>query len=420
MSKKFTDFLKLSAGEKVRNRGLGGGLYGGVEPLHKGGGKFLYWRTSKNYERIGTIKGGMSEKKARRKVEEFVSLVEQGKDPKTAKSKKSTNTRTFKDAADRWFNSINNTNLLSETTIRNYKHQLYNQALPFIGGSRLLKDLEWKDETEGREIIMNMVTHFRKGRTGEQARKILGVCRQIFDYAIDLGWMSQNSNPAKLPRKWKQEQSHQPTITWEEVPKLIQDINLNFCDGTYEVQSAVKFMLMSFLRASAVVCLKWEWIKEVDGIKCFVIPPETKGLKKERFKVRKGEVDPHYLPITEEMQVLLDDIKVKTGHSEYVFLSPRGKKYPHVCPDAPNKHIRKLGYQGKLTAHGWRSVALTAGQDVFNYSHDLIQRQMGHEIGDKVRKAYDRSKQLSQRLEFLSTWCNSLAEMGLCQGWVFE
>ena len=413
MSKKFTDFLKLSAGEKVRNRGLGGGLYGGVEPLHKGGGKFLYWRTSKNYERIGTIKGGMSEKKARRKVEEFVSLVEQGKDPKTAKSKKSTNTRTFKDAADRWFNSINNTNLLSETTIRNYKHQLYNQALPFIGGSRLLKDLEWKDETEGREIIMNMVTHFRKGRTGEQARKILGVCRQIFDYAIDLGWMSQNSNPAKLPRKWKQEQSHQPTITWEEVPKLIQDINLNFCDGTYEVQSAVKFMLMSFLRASAVVCLKWEWIKEVDGIKCFVIPPETKGLKKERFKVRKGEVDPHYLPITEEMQVLLDDIKVKTGHSEYVFLSPRGKKYPHVCPDAPNKHIRKLGYKGKLTAHGWRSVALTAGQDVFNYSHDLIQRQMGHEIGDKVRKAYDRSKQLSQRFEFLSTWCNSLASMGL-------
>ena len=113
------------------------------------------------------------------------------------------------------------------------------------------------------------------------------------------------------------------------------------------------------------------------------------------------------------MQVLLDDIKVKTGHSEYVFLSSRGKKYPHVCPDAPNKHLRELGYKDKLTAHGWRSVALTAGQDVFNFSHDLIQRQMGHEIGDKVRKAYDRSKQLSKRLEFLNAWCNSLADMGL-------
>ena len=413
MSKKFTDFLKRTPSVKVQKYGLGGGLYGGIEPEHKGGGKFLFWRNSKYTIRIGTIKGDMSEKKARRKVEEFKYLVEQGKNPKTFNSKKSTKTRTFKDAADRWFANVNNKNVLSETTISNYKKQLYNQALPFIGGSTLLKDLEWKDETEGREIIMNMITHFRKGRTGEQARKILGVCRQVFDYAIDLGWMSQNSNPAQLPSKWKQEQSHQPTITWEEVPKLIQDINLNFCDGTYEVITTVRFLLMSFLRASTVVCLKWEWIKEVDGINCFVIPPDTRGLKKGRFKVRKGEVEPHYLPITEEMQVLLNDIKVKTGHSEYVFLSPRGRKYPHVCPDAPNKHLRELGYKDKLTAHGWRSVALTAGQDVFNFSHDLIQRQMGHEIGDKVRKAYDRSKQLSERLEFLNVWCNSLADMGL-------
>jgi len=413
MSKKFTNFLKRTPSVKVQKYGLGGGLYGGIEPEHKGGGKFLFWRNSKYTIRIGTIKGDMSEKKARRKVEEFKYLVEQGKNPKTFNSKKSTKTRTFKDAADRWFANVNNKNVLSETTISNYKKQLYNQALPFIGASTLLKDLEWKDETEGREIIMNMITHFRKGRTGEQARKILGVCRQVFDYAIDLGWMSQNSNPAQLPSKWKQEQSHQPTITWEEVPKLIQDINLNFCDGTDEVITTVRFLLMSFLRASTVVCLKWEWIKEVDGINCFVIPPDTRGLKKGRFKVRKGEVEPHYLPITEEMQVLLNDIKVKTGHSEYVFLSPRGRKYPHVCPDAPNKHLRELGYKDKLTAHGWRSVALTAGQDVFNFSHDLIQRQMGHEIGDKVRKAYDRSKQLSERLEFLNVWCNSLADMGL-------
>ena len=55
----------------------------------------------------------------------------------------------------------------------------------------------------------------------------------------------------------------------------------------------------------------------------------------------------------------------------------------------------------------------TAGQDVFNFSHDIIQRQMGHEIGDKVRKAYDRSKCLEKRLDFLNTWCDSLADMGL-------
>tara|TARA_S200000501_G_scaffold58634_1_gene49024 strand:- start:362 stop:1606 length:1245 start_codon:yes stop_codon:yes gene_type:complete len=414
MTLSYTEFLKRTPSVKIQKYGLGQGLYGGIEPEHKGGGKFLYWRNSRYEKRIGTIKGGVSEKKARRKVAEYQNLVSQGKNPITFSKKTPVYTKTFKDAADRWFNSINNSNHLAEITIQNYKKQLYNQALPFIGANTLLSDLAWTDETtKGREIIMDMVTRFRKGRTGEQARKILGVCRQVFNYAIDLGWMSKRSNPCQLPENWKQVKGHNPTITWEEVPKLIEDINLNECEGTYEVQTAVRFMLMSFLRASTVVSLKWSWIKDVDGINCFVIPPDTAGMKKQRLKVRNGEIEPHYLPITEEMQVLLDDIKVKTGHSQYVFLSSRGKKYPHICPDAPNKHLRELGYKDKLTAHGWRSVALTAGQDVFNFPHDIIQRQMGHEIGDKVRKAYDRSKCLEKRLKFLNAWCDSLSNMGL-------
>ena len=413
MTLSFKEFVCSATPKKKRQKfGLGQGLYGGIEPLHKGGGKFLFWRNSRYEKRIGIL-SKFTEKKARRKVAEFQSLVDQGLNPNSITKKKSKDTKTFKDAADDWFNYINNEKHLTPITIFNYKKQLYNQALPFIGGTTLLRDLQWRDDTEGREIVMNMIKHFKKGRTGEQARKILGVCRQVFDYAIDLGWMSHGSNPAHLPKKWKQEKSHNPTIKWEQVPQLIQDINLNFCDGTYEVQTVVRFMLMSFLRAATVVRLKWEWIKEVDGIQCFVIPPETPGLKNPRFQVSAGEIDPHYLPITEEMQELLDDIQVKSGHSEFIFLSPRGKKYQHICPDAPNKHLRNLGYKDKLTAHGWRSVALTAGQEVFNFPHDIIQRQMGHKIGDKVRDAYDRSKCLMKRLEFLNVWCGALADMGL-------
>ena len=341
MTLSYTEFLNRAPSVKIQKFGLGQGLYGGIEPEHKGGGKYLFWRNSKYEKRIGTLKK-YSERKARRKVEEFKTLVDQGKNPITFTKKTSASTKTFKDAADIWFTSINNVKHLTPITINNYKKQLYNQALPFIGGNTLLRDLQWRDDTEGRATIMGMVTHFKKGRTGEQARKILGVCRQVFDYAIDLGWMSQGSNPAHLPKKWKQEKGHNPTIKWEQVPQLIQDINLNECDGTYEVQTVVKFMLMSFLRASTVVCLKWKWLTEVEGIKCFVIPPETSGLKNPRFKVSSGEVDPHYLPITDEMQELLDDMHIKTGHSEYIFLSPRGRKYPHICPDAPNKYLREL------------------------------------------------------------------------------
>ena len=143
--------------------------------------------------------------------------------------------------------------------------------MPLIGEGTLLKDLMWRDETRGKEIVMDMLQILRKGRTGEQARKVLGVCRQVFDYAIERGWMSQGSNPASLPRKWKQVKGHNPSITWKEVPQFLHDLKMNEPNGTYEVQMVVKMMLMTALRASAVTQLRWSWIKEVEGIKCFEI-----------------------------------------------------------------------------------------------------------------------------------------------------
>ena len=110
------------------------------------------------------------------------------------------------------------------------------------------------------------------------------------------------------------------------------------------------------------------------------------------------------------MDELLGQLRNKTGWQEYIFYSPRGKTYPHIHEDVPTKHLKRLGYAGKLTAHGWRSVVLTVGQDVLKFPFYTIQRQMGHLLGDKVREAYDRSKILEERKEFLDSCKFAAAE----------
>ena len=420
-------FLALEPTDKTQRKGLGNGLYGLIIPKNKKknfsklSGKYYYWKNSKFEKRIGAC-NKISTKQARKKVLEFQDWVRQGKSIKLFGQPEPKETRTFKDAADAWFNSSDVQEFLSAVTIQNYKNQLYNQAMPLIGEDTLLKDLMWRDETRGKEIVMNMVETLKKGRTGEQARKVLGVCRQVFNYAIDSGWMSENSNPAVLPKSWKQVKGHNPTITWKEVPQLLQDIERNEANGTYEVQMVVKMMLMTSLRASAVTQLRWSWIEEIDGIKCFHIPPyivvdgeivPVVGVKRKKFDILNRTAKPLIVPITDQMEELLDDIKHKTKHTDFVFLSPRGKKYQHVCPDAPNKYLRGLGYKGRLTAHGWRSVFYTAGQEIFNTNIETIKRQMGHVIGDNVRQAYDRSEHLVARKDFLEKWCNALVEQGL-------
>ena len=65
-------------------------------------------------------------------------------------------------------------------------------------------------------------------------------------------------------------------------------------------------MLLTALRSGAATRLRWDWIREVNGIKCIAIPGTTAGLKR-----RKGTSDhiPHYVPITKEIGSLLKKSK---------------------------------------------------------------------------------------------------------------
>ena len=82
-------------------------------------------------------------------------------------------------------------------------------------------------------------------------------------------------------------------------------------------------------------------------------------------------------------------------------------------PSSINAHLIKLGYKGILVGHGVRAIPLTAGQEVLGFAPEVIQRQMAHSIGDKVRQAYDRSKMMEERKAFMVAWCDALSDQGL-------
>ena len=76
---------------------------------------------------------------------------------------------------------------------------------------------------------------------------------------------------------------------------------------------------MTFLRTGALVRLQWDWIKTVNGVKCFEIPGSTSGLKRKKKQTNL----PHHVPITSQMEMLLDKAKIYSN-DQYVFQSIRG------------------------------------------------------------------------------------------------
>jgi integrase len=121
----------------------------------------------------------------------------------------------------------------------------------------------------------------------------------------------------------------------------------------------------------------------------------------------------HVVPLTDPLKKLLESLRKIYGDAEFVFPSPRGRVDAHLNPYSINQHFIRMGYKSVLRAHGIRAIPLTAGQEVLGFSAEVIQRQMAHAIGDKIRQAYDRSQMLEERRRFMVAWCDALLAQGL-------
>ncbi|MEW7951003.1 tyrosine-type recombinase/integrase, partial [Enterobacter hormaechei subsp. xiangfangensis] len=68
-----------------------------------------------------------------------------------------------------------------------------------------------------------------------------------------------------------------------------------------------------------------------------------------------------------------------------------------------NAALKRIGYGGKLVAHGLRSIASTAMNEA-GFNADVIEAALAHSDKDEVRRAYNRSIYLPQRQDLLAWW----------------
>ena len=401
--------------------GTGNGLMMNVSKVSKGGTKCFVGRTrfrgkqitcylgsfGKGYGKFNTVQQANAEW-----IKRLNWSFNQEKNPNEYGKKEVSEIKTLDDAISSFLKKKSSE--VKQTTIREYSRKLHNQVLTKIDPSTPLKDLEW-DGKLGRQEIMRIVEAIKNGGKGNNvdlARRCQDRLKDVFNHAIAQGWMSRGQNPAIRPEGETNphKPQHHKAISWEEVPNLLKEINLNRTNCHPMSVLSTKLCSLTFLRAGALTRLKWSWIKKVDDILCFEMSGDTSGLKR-----KKGKNDhiPHHIPITKHIQKILNILEQYRDGSDYVFTPLRESRYPHLDPCTPNNYLRNIGYQNKMVAHGWRSIALTNGQEKLGANFEIIQRQMGHLVGDKVRKAYDHSRMLKERKEFLENWGNLLVKQGL-------
>ena len=277
--------------------------------------------------------------------------------------------------------------------------------------------------SEGRGYLKEKVLNPKIASGAKyMAHRLRRTLNEIFNFALTEAHISAEDMPYRLDLPFTFEttiktQERHKHLSWDVfcedfLPKLSE----NKSTSGRLVNLAAKAALLSMARVSTVVSWRWDWYDKETN--CWVVPKETKGLKRSREIVDiekendKGDFD-HYIPNTPQLETLLfNNLYAINGNQEYVFFSPFKGKNPFISKSSPNSHLRKLGFDGRQVIHGFRHVAGTAlGNEGFD--RRMVGKCFSHQNKEGVIDRYVRSINLPQRIEIHERWNQLLIEKGL-------
>ena len=241
--------------------------------------------------------------------------------------------------------------------------------------------------------VVRVVESISERGTIETAKRMKQLIGQIFRYAAQRGLCQHN--PAAdlrdiIPRA---EEKHHACIHPSELPALLQAIEAREPDLT---KTAMQLLALTFVRTGELIGAKWD---EIDWAK------EEWNIPKERMKMKR----PHMVPLSRQALAILKSLQSITGDKSFIFFSAASKS-KHISNGAVLMALRRMGYQGRMTGHGFRTLASTILNEK-GYPPDVIERQLAHEDNDKIRSAYNRAEYLLERKKMMQDYADLLSSM---------
>jgi len=364
-----------------------GGLCLEVSPA---GGKLWRWRYTYHgkAQMLGLGKyPAVTLEQARKKRDEARALLDTGKHPN--RERKAQKLRhmvegenTFEKIARHWHEHRGGQ--LNKKYHVQCLTRLENHVFPRIG-SLPITEITIPD-------VVRVVEDVGKRGTIATARWAKQAMSQIFRYAAQRGLCQ--FNPASdirdiLPT---QEKKHYASIHPSELPKLLQAMKLY--EGDIMTRAALHLLALTFVRTGELIGAKWD---EID------FDRQEWHIPKERMKMKR----PHVVPLSRQAINILKELHTKTGQKINIFHSQRSRNIKHISNGAVLMALRRMGYQNRMTGHGFRSLASTILNEQ-SYSPDVIERQLAHEDSDKIRSAYNRAEYLLERKKMMQDYADYL------------
>jgi integrase len=276
----------------------------------------------------------------------------------------------------------------SDKTREQFMGSMRNHVFPVIG-SLPVADIDTPAVLRAIEPIWAT-----KNETADRCRQRI---ENVLDWAKVRGYRA-GDNPARfrghlsevLPSPGKiQKVRHFASLPYANAPAFFEDLQTMEGFGA----RALEFTILTAARSGEVRGAVWS---EIDLQRKLWTIPAT------RMKMNKA----HEVP--------LSDTAIKL-----IAALPREKSNPYVFPgaraggnlsDMTLKAVLKRMGRGDLTTHGFRATFRTWAAETTGHDDNAVELALAHEVGDAVRKAYQRGSLLEKRVALMADWADYLTE----------
>ncbi|MCX2497710.1 integrase [Plesiomonas shigelloides] len=362
----------------------GGGLYLLVNPS---GSK--YWRLK--YRFVGKEKllaigvyPDISLAQARSRREEAKKLLLEGKDPGQERKLEKLSRQlevesSFEAIAREWYTRRFDRWSVSyrEEMMRTFEKDVF----PFIG-HRPIKDIK---PLELLEVLSKLET---RGAT-EKARKVRQRCGEVWKYAIVTGRAEYNPAPDLASALVVHEKEHYAFLMKDELPDFLR--TLETYSGSILVKIAMKLTMLTGVRPGEL--RKAEWSE-------FDFEKQLWHIPKERMKMGR----PHMVPLSNQVIDLLNQLRPITSIHSLLFPGRNDPKKP-MSDMALTVLVRRIGYSGRVTGHGFRHTMSTILHEQ-GFNTAWIETQLAHVDKNSIRGTYNHAQYLEGRREMMQWYAD--------------
>lgn len=111
---------------------------------------------------------------------------------------------------------------------------------------------------------------------------------------------------------------------------------------------------------------------------------------------------PNIVPLSSQAVAILEIIKPISQNREYVFPADHKPKNS-ANSQTVNMALKRMGFKGRLVAHGLRALASTTLNEQ-GFNPDIIEAALAHIDKNSIRAAYNRADYLERRKVLMNCW----------------